>query len=245
MRSPARRRRAGRRGSAARCRGWTSAGRRHPAAAARCSRAYAASTSGTCTDSSPHEPSCTAPVWIGRAPGPTATSRETLSRTASRPISSWAVSESGPELEHLAQHGPRAPAAGHPHERLQSRPHRVGVGVVGVVDDAHAVGAVGDLHAPAAHGPGSAQRRGDRVDGHGELARHRRDGQGVGHVVLAEEREPHRRRALGRHERERGARLVVEGDVVGPHVAVGRPPDEHARARGCARAWPARAGRRR
>ena len=35
-------------------------------------------------------------------------------------------------------------------ERLERRAHRVGVGVVGVVDDGDAVGALGDLHPPAA-----------------------------------------------------------------------------------------------
>ena len=41
-------------------------------------------------------------------------------------------------------------AAAHDGERLERGPHRLGVGVVGVVDDGDAVGPLGDLHAPAA-----------------------------------------------------------------------------------------------
>jgi hypothetical protein len=54
-----------------------------------------------------------------------------------------------PELAHLAEDGHRAgrpPTAADGGERLEGGPHRVGVRVVGVVDDDHAVGPLADLH---------------------------------------------------------------------------------------------------
>ena len=67
-----------------------------------------------------------------------------------------------PELGHPAQHGPGA-AAGCPTDgqRLQRRPHRLRVGVVGVVDHGDAVRTVGDLHPP----PGRRARRADSARG--------------------------------------------------------------------------------
>ena len=50
-----------------------------------------------------------------------------------------------------------APPAHAPRARVERGAHRLGVGVVGVVDDGHAVGALGDLHPPAAARPRRGQ----------------------------------------------------------------------------------------
>ena len=91
-------------------------------------------------------------------PVPTTTSRDTSKRTASRPMRSCsdiasspssAISPSTAQLRRSAAR-PAGSAAGHPGQRLQPGPHRVGVGVVGVVDDGDAVGA--GAHLPSGAG---------------------------------------------------------------------------------------------
>ena len=63
------------------------------------------------------------------------------------------------QLAHRPEHGPGAPAAAQRGEGAQGGGHRVGVGVVGVVDDGDAVGAVGHLHPPPGRGRGRRERR--------------------------------------------------------------------------------------
>ena len=93
------------------------------------------------------------------------------------------------ELEHLAEHGPGPPPARHRRQRRQRGPHRVGVGVVGVVDDGDPVGALDHLHPPPAARHGGAQRGGQSGRGGPQLERDGGGGQRVGDVVLAVQRQ--------------------------------------------------------
>ena len=76
------------------------------------------------------------------------------------------------ELGHVAEHrdGPARLAAAHDGERLERGAHRLGVGVVGVVDDGDAVGALDDLHAPARLRRRGAEQLGDAGDVGGDAA---------------------------------------------------------------------------
>ena len=65
------------------------------------------------------------------------TSRSTPAPLAWSPSSSWKRRSSGPELEHVAEHGD-APAGRGQLEILESCAHRHRVGVVAVIDDDHA-----------------------------------------------------------------------------------------------------------
>jgi hypothetical protein len=78
----------------------------------------------------------------------------------------WASRASSPELGHVPEHrdGPAGLAAAHDREGLERRPHRLGVGVVGVVDDRDAVRPLDDLHAPPRLRGGGAEQRGDACD---------------------------------------------------------------------------------
>ena len=97
----------------------------------------------------PTIPAPTASRNIRRAPAPTTTMRWMPRRTASRPDAVVLLLGVLAELAHRAEHRDRALArAGDLGEGAQRRRHRVGTGVVGVVDDAHALGAE-RLHAPA------------------------------------------------------------------------------------------------
>ncbi len=53
----------------------------------------------------------------------------------------------------------------HGHQRLDRGAHRIGVGVVRVVDDGHAIGPVPDLHAAGRHGRRAAEGRSDLIEG--------------------------------------------------------------------------------
>ena len=94
------------------------------------------------------------------------------------------------QLAHLAEHrdgaGVWSAAPRDGRERLERGPHRVGVGVVGVVDHQDAVGALVLLHPPA----GGVGRRGQRgrhvVERHPEAERDGCRGGGVASLVLAE-----------------------------------------------------------
>ena len=105
-------------------------------------------------------------------PVPTTTSRDTSKRTASRPMRSCSVIASSPSsaispsTAQLRRRSGRArpAAAGDPGQCLQAGPHRVGVGVVGVVDHRHAVGAGGHLHPVPRHRAGAGQRGGHLLD---------------------------------------------------------------------------------
>ena len=85
----------------------------------------------------------------GARPAPTTTMRWMPSRTASRPDPVVLLLGVLAELAHRAEHRDGALAGtGDLREGAQRRRHRVGAGVVGVVDDAHPVRAE-RLHAPA------------------------------------------------------------------------------------------------
>ena len=92
-------------------------------------------------------------------PVPTTMSRDTSNRTASRPmrscsdIASSPSSAISPSTAQLRRCSAPAAAPSHPGQRLQPGPHRVRVGVVGVVDHRHPVGAGADLH-PVTATPG-------------------------------------------------------------------------------------------
>src|SRR5690606_16831072 len=81
------------------------------------SHATAASTSGTRVDSSPHDPSNEAAWCIHRACSPTTTTRSMFTRTARRPISSYASASAcpssaiGPSTAHARPGRPRVMAA--------------------------------------------------------------------------------------------------------------------------------------
>ena len=104
------------------------------------------------------------------ASGPTATIRSTPAAAASRPSRSCSARRVGPELGHRAEDGdpPLARQAG---ERGQRGPHRLGVGVVGVVDDGDAVGAPG--RPPCASGCAARRPTGRRPRAAGRHARPR------------------------------------------------------------------------
>ncbi|VAZ67507.1 hypothetical protein LAUMK7_03620 [Mycobacterium kansasii] len=80
------------------------------------------------------------------------------------------------EFSHLPQNRPTAPfggevgpgagaAAGDPGQRLQTGPHGVGVGVIGVVDDRHPVRAGGHLHPMPRHRTRAAKRGCHLIEG--------------------------------------------------------------------------------
>ena len=83
-------------------------------------------------------------------PGPTTTTRSTPSSAVELADAPVLVGRGRPELGHLAEHRPGPPAPGHRGQRPQRGGHRLRVGVVGVVDDEHAVRPLGDLHPPPA-----------------------------------------------------------------------------------------------
>ena len=134
------------------------------------------------------------------------------------------------ELTHLADHGPGAPLLiSHGHEGLQGSAHRLGVGVVGVVDDGDAVGALGDLHAPLARRLIGLQHGDDvsQIDPCGEGEG--RGGKRVGDLVLPREGELHGHRAALPVQGEAGPGECVEGDVARAHDSIGRLAEGHDR----------------
>ncbi len=118
------------------------------------------------------------------------------------------------QFEHRAEDGDRAAAgvAGHRGQGLDRGAHRVGVGVVGVVDDPHPVGAVGDLHPPGRHLLGVPEQPRDLLDGGAVRQSRTGGGECVQHVVLPGEAQAHGRAAGGGMESERGAAVGVEAD---------------------------------
>ena len=133
----------------------------------------------------------------------------------------------------------RAGSAG---QRLEGGRHRRGVGVVGVVEDDGAARRRGQLHPPARQ-RASLEAPHDRgfPDALGQAGGRRR--QRVLHLVAT----AHPERDLGalprRRQHEGRPQLVVEREVLGPHVAALAEGD-HGRLR-CAPPWPRRADRRR
>ena len=81
------------------------------------------------------------------------------------------------ELGHLAQYSPAASATPHPGQRLQTGPHRVRIGVVGVVDHGDAVGAGAHLHPVPRGRPGAGKGFGDLTKAGSALECDRRRGQ--------------------------------------------------------------------
>lgn len=133
------------------------------------------------------------------------------------------------ELAHHAEHGPGPAAALARHRRqgLQAGPHRLGVGVEGVVEDRDAVGAGDDLHAPRGPPFERRQPRGDRRRGRAQFEGDRRGGQRVADVVLAVQRERDVG-VTGRGDQPEGsAGLVVEGDALRADVGGRGLADEH------------------
>ena len=109
--------------------------------------------------------------------------------------------------------------------------HRVGVGVVGVVDDGDPVRALVDLHPPPAGRVGVRQRLRDRVEVETALERGGDDGERVADVVRAGEPQRDLRRPGRRLDGERRAAEGVQADVDGADVRVHRGPDgDHAGA---------------
>ena len=92
-----------------------------------------------------------------RPPSPTATSRSTPSSAASRPTSLVSGRLELAQLGHVAEHRGGAPPGAHRRQRAQRGRGGRRVGVVRVVDDRHAVGAVEDVH-PAGGRPAAARR---------------------------------------------------------------------------------------
>ena len=152
------------------------------------------------------------------------------------------------QLGHLAEHRPAASAAGHGHQRLERGPYRLRVGVVGVVDHGHAVGPLGDLHAPAAARYGCrAAASATSASGTPELQRDGGRGQRVGDHVRAVElqRDLAARPAACPGGTAPGPPSNVS--VVGPHVGAAGPVRDDGRRRrsGPRSPWPRPAGRRR
>ena len=145
----------------------------------------------------------------------------------------------GAELGHLAEHGERAglrvsrpPRPGDRDQGVQRRAHRLGIRVVGVVDDDDAVGPLGELHPPP-------RRRDGRLDGGGRLLHRHADGQGdrgrregVADVVGADQAQPHRHVRPAGVQRERGPAEVVEAHVGGPDVGPLGRAERHDAGRG-------------
>ena len=93
-------------------------------------------------------------------------------------------------------------------------PHRLGVGVVGVVHHDHAVRTLGDLHPPPRDGPGLFQSLHHPVQVGTQLQRHRRGGQRVADLVLAVHRQAHRGRARGGDQVEGRPAPLVDRDIL-------------------------------
>ena len=188
---------------------------RRPRGAAGCAaRRPRPRASGTAIASPCQPASARAPSSTGRACSPTAIRPATPAWAASRPASAWlsaAMSPSSAMWPSTAN--PRRPAAcRHMRQRLDRGAHRIGVGVVGVVDDEHPVGALAHFHPPPAARGRRRQRVGDRRDVHAEFGGDRGGGEGVRHVVRAVQPQRDRRRAAGHHQPERGTAEVVEPD---------------------------------
>ena len=108
------------------------------------------------------------------------------------------------QLEHVAQHRPAAaPGRSRQHagHGVEGGAHRLRVGVVGVVDDQHAVVPLGQLHPPPRTRPSGGQGGHDRLpcspEGPGQCRRRHR----VGHLVPARQTEPDPDRARSAHRR--------------------------------------------
>ena len=182
---------------------------------------------------------------------PTATSLLTLSRTASRPTASCSASDSLAELGHLPEHRPRtAPPClcgpAHRGECAQGGPHGLGVRVVGVVDDRHAVGPLGDLHPPVRERARLGERGGDLLDGHAQFTGDGGRGERVRHVVLTVQAHGHVGAPGGCVAGVKsGLSAVVEPDVLGTYVGFRGSRRRAPRGPWCALPWRVPAGRRR
>ena len=218
------------------------------AAARRAASATAASTSATSTDSSPHEPSRLRRVRSPRAASPTTTSWSTPSRTASLPTASCSSRPTSPSSRispSTATVRAAAPGRADRGQRLERGPHRVGVGVVGVVDDGHPVGAV--VRPPSASGDSGRRRAsalGDSSSGMPERERDRGRGRGVGAWCSPTSRSAPSASLGRRAQRERGRPPSSSATSRDAHVGVGGAPNVHDRA-GSRRHRRAPAGRRR
>ena len=142
--------------------------------------------------------SALAPARIGAASSPTTISPARPAAAAAGPPARAARSAWSPSSviwpSTANARPPRAIAA----RRRQRRPHRLRVGVVGVVDDGDPVRAPGDLHPPPAPGHRRGQPGRDGGQRHAELAGQRGGGQRVADVVLAVQPQLDRRRAVPR-----------------------------------------------
>ena len=116
------------------------------------------------------------------------------------------------QLGHLAEYGEGAPAPGHVAQRLQRRPDRFGVGVVGVIDHGDAARGLADLHPPPAAGGGRGQTAGDVRQAEAHLGGDGRGGQGVRHVMRAVQGQPDRGRPGRGRQREARAAQVVQAE---------------------------------
>ncbi len=188
----------------------------------------------------PHEPSITAPWCMAFIvlPVPTTINRDTSSAPRSvrwrraRPWRPRRVRPSRPTRPNCGAFPRRgggfigAPT-GHPRQRLQPRTHRIGVGVIGIVDHRHTIGAGGDLHPAPRDRAGARQRRGDLIQAGAALQRHRRRAQRVADLMIAVYRERHLNLLVARVQGETRARQIIEGDRAGPHVDLGAGLTRH------------------
>ncbi|SIA11587.1 Uncharacterised protein [Mycobacteroides abscessus subsp. abscessus] len=128
----------------------------------------------------------------------------------------------GSQLGHLPQHRPAAtglaPVPRHRDQGFQARHHRVGVGVVGIVDHGYPVISGADLHAAARDRPRPGERRRHLCEGGAAFQRHGGGGQRVAHVVLAVHRQLHGHRVLPGVQRETGPGQVVDAHLGRPDI---------------------------
>ena len=224
--------------------------------------ALTSTTSGPATFSRNHSPArSTVSTWrvvpsspraatrasrMPSAPAPTTTTWSIPSSSGQRPDRAVLLLRASAELEHRAQHRDRAPtrALAHPGERLQGSPHRVGVGVVGVVHDDEPVGPLVQLHPPLRQVVDPAQALGDLGESQPRRECGGGGGRGVGGLVLAQQLQGDLLGVAAGGQVEGRAPQVVERHVAETYVGRRRAPEEHVLARWCASAM-ARDQRRR
>ncbi len=126
------------------------------------------------------------------------------------------------QLGHVAEDGEPAPAGGQVTQGRQGGPDRLGIGVVGVVDDRHPICPAVDFHPP----PAARYRGAQGIRGIGqaqaELAGQGRGGQGIRHVMRAMQPQGDRRRAVGCQQGEARPPEVVQPHVRRAHAGLGR-----------------------
>ena len=159
-----------------------------PGASSASSSASARSASGTSRTRVPVDAGCRAPRRARPRPAPRPPGRRRRARrrrgaTTSAPTSACSASDSSPSSSispSTAQVRRPSPIRASAVERGA---HRVGVRVVGVVDDGDAVGPLDDLHPPAADRSRGLQRGTDRLERQAELGGHGGRGERVADVV--------------------------------------------------------------